>query len=44
MPGGSSRPPAGSARISVPEKLDNIGQSALLSSVQPLLDASGLAS
>lgn len=38
MPGVSSRPPAGSAGISVPEKLDNMGQSALLSSVQPSLE------
>lgn len=44
MPGVSSRPPAGSAGISVPVKLDNIGQPALLSSVQLSLDASELAS
>lgn len=36
MPGVSSRPPAGSAGISVPEKLENIGQPALLFHIQTL--------
>jgi hypothetical protein len=36
MPGGNSRPPAGRAGISVPEKLETRGQPTLLFSIQTL--------